>query len=101
MHHPEKDIDTSDDALLSSPPTPTDISLNLEEVDLQIEKLNRELEKIIANGAKSSVDLDLIEAKSEERREMKNTLKQKKKQMRPGYKNVKWQAVRSIDVYQK
>jgi len=100
----EKDIDTSDDALLPPPPPPPpDISLNLEEVEMQIEKLDREFEKIIVNGAKSSVsvDLDLIEAKSEERRKLKNTIKQIKKQMRSGYQNVKWQAVRSIDVYRK
>jgi len=95
------DIDQSDGGLPPPPPPPPDINLNLEEVEMQIEKLDKEFQKIIVYGAKSSIDLDLIEAKSEERKKLKNTLKQIKKQMRSGYQNVKWQAVHSIDVLRK
>ena len=97
----EKVMDTSDDALLSSPPTSPNTYMNLEEMELQIEKLNRELGRIILNGAKSRVDLDLIEGKSEERRKLKNTIKQMKRQVRPGYQSIKLRAVRSIEVYRR
>jgi len=93
------DIDNSDDGILPPPPPPPDISLNLEAVEMQIEKLDREFEKIIVNGSKSRVDLDLIEKKSEERRKLKNTIKQIKKQMKCGYQNVEWESVHPKDVF--
>eukprot|EP00092_Neocalanus_flemingeri_P025881 GFUD01028048.1.p1 GENE.GFUD01028048.1~~GFUD01028048.1.p1 ORF type:complete len:1120 (+),score=253.78 GFUD01028048.1:169-3360(+) len=93
------DFNNSDDGILPPPPPPPNISLNLEEVERQIEELDREFEKIIVNGSKSSVDLDLIEKKSDERRKLKNTLKQIKKQMKCGYQNVKWESVQPKYVF--
>ena len=99
ISQPSSDPDHSEDGLLPpAPPTP-DISLNLEAVEMQIEKLEREFEKIISNSFKSHIDLDLIDKKSEERRKLKNTLKQLKKQMKCGYKNVKWLSVHPREVF--
>ena len=72
--------------------------MNLEEMELQVKGLNRELEGIILSGAKYRVDLDLIEAKSEERRKLKDAIIQTKRQMRPGYKSTKLTAVHSSEV---
>jgi len=80
-------------------PPPPKISLSIEEVERKIEKLDEEFKSIILIGAKSQVDLDLIEKKSEERRILKNTLKKIKRDLKHSFKNVKWDPVTPDEVF--
>ena len=74
-----KDAYTSDGTPLSSTITSPNTLMNLEEMKMQVKDLNRELERMILRGAKYRVDLDSIEAKSEERRRLKDAISQTKK----------------------
>ena len=65
-------------------------------MEKEAKDLDVELEKMVLRGVKHRIDLDSIEAKSEERRRIKEAIIQAKRQMSPGHQT----AVHPGEVYQ-
>ena len=92
-----KDADISDGTPTASTITSLNTPMNLEEMEKEAKDLDVELEKMVLRGVKHRIDLDSIEAKSEERKRIREAITQAKNQMSPEYQT----AVHQGDMYQK